>query len=155
MQPINIILEVVKGSITLVIQLSLIIIGIMILIEFLQTYNILNKLTAFITPITKLAGISRNGNLSILAGLLLGIGYGGAIIIDSAQQGKLKPEEIYLINLFLVICHSLVEDTLIWLAIGAKVIHIQIARLFLAILICFICSWYLQRINTDRQNINL
>jgi len=136
----EIIVNLLRGAAGLLGQLALIFITVMIIVEVLKHYQILEKITGLLTPLTKLAGIHPEGNLPLLAGLLLGIGYGGAIIIDSAKAGKLGPADIYLINLFLVICHSLVEDTLIWLAIGARAIPVQIARLVLAVMICWLVS---------------
>ena len=83
--------------------------------------------------------------LPLMAGLLLGIGYGGAIILDSTRQGKLSSQDIYLVNLFLVLCHSLIEDTLIWAALGAMVVPIQIGRFILALGVCYLVSRFLSR----------
>ena len=136
---------VLKSSFLLVGQLALIITAIMIMVEFFQEYNILNKLTALLSPFTRLLGMSSEANLPLMAGLLLGIGYGGAIILDSTHQGKLSSQDIYLVNLFLVLCHSLIEDTLIWAALGAMVIPIQIGRFILALGVCYLVSRFLRR----------
>lgn len=134
---------ILKDSLLLFGQLALIITAVMIMVEFFQEYRILDKLLALTSPFTRLLGISGEANLPLMAGLLLGIGYGGAIIIDSTRQGKLSSYDIYLINLFLVLCHSLIEDTLIWVALGAMVIPIQIGRFILALGVCYLVSRFL------------
>ncbi len=134
---------ILKDSLLLFGQLALIITAVMIMVEFFQEYRILDKLLALTSPFTRLLGISGEANLPLMAGLLLGIGYGGAIIIDSTRQGKLSSYDIYLINLFLVLCHSLIEDTLIWAALGAMVIPIQIGRFILALGVCYLVSRFL------------
>ncbi len=136
---------ILKDGFLLVGQLALIITTIMIMVEFLQEYNILDKLTALMSPFTRLLGMSGEANLPLMAGLLLGIGYGGAIILDSTRQGKLSSQDIYLVNLFLVLCHSLIEDTLIWAALGAMVVPIQIGRFILALGVCYLVSRFLSR----------
>ncbi|MDD2587213.1 MAG: nucleoside recognition protein [Syntrophomonadaceae bacterium] len=146
----SIIGEVARGSLALVAQLALILIVIMIIVEIFKEYNLLDKLTLVLSPVTKIIKLPPEGNLPLLAGMVLGIAYGGAIIIESARQGKLEAADIFLVNLFLVICHSLVEDTLIWLALGARVIPIQIARFFLAIIICCAASWYISKYRRAR-----
>lgn len=112
----------------------------MIFIEIFQDLHLLDRLTAVINPLTRFIGLDQEGNLPLLAGLVFGISYGAGIIINSAHQGKLRMEDIYLINLFLVICHSLFEDTLLFAAIGANWIPILLGRLILAIIICAIWS---------------
>jgi hypothetical protein len=76
----------------------------MILVEFTQEYRILNRLTALASPITRLLGLPRRATCLLLAGTFLGISYGAAIIIDAGRKRFLIQNEIYLINLFLVIC---------------------------------------------------
>ncbi|MEA1962235.1 MAG: hypothetical protein U9N81_13375 [Bacillota bacterium] len=78
--------------------------------------------------------------LPLLAGLFFGISYGAGIIINCAQEGKLRTEDIYTINLYLVICHSLFEDTLLFAAIGANWLPIVVGRIILATLVCFCWS---------------
>lgn len=97
-------------------------------------------MTALMSPFTRLLGMSPEANLPLMAGLLLGIGYGGAIILDSTRQGKLSSQDIYLINLFLVLCHSVIEDTLIWAALGAMAVPLQIGRFLLALVVCYLVS---------------
>lgn len=137
---INIATTILKGGFMLVGQLALIVTAVMIMVEFFQEFKILDKLTALMSPFTRLLGMSSEANLPLMAGLLLGIGYGGAIILDSTRQGKLSSQDIYLINLFLVLCHSVIEDTLIWAALGAMAIPLQIGRFFLALGVCFLVS---------------
>jgi hypothetical protein len=137
--------EILINSLKLVIELGLIITIIMILVEFTQEYRILHRLTALASPITRLLGLPQAGNLPLLAGTFLGISYGAAIIIDAGRNGSLNPDEIYLINLFLVICHSLVEDTIIWMALGAYIIPVQLARLIMALFICWVASHLVYR----------
>lgn len=136
---------ILKGGFLLVGQLALIVTVVMIMVEFFQEYKILDKLTALMAPFTRLLGMSSEANLPLMAGLLLGIGYGGAIILDSTRQGKLSSQDIYLINLFLVLCHSVIEDTLIWAALGAMAIPLQIGRFVLALLVCYLVSRFMAR----------
>lgn len=135
-----ILLEAVTGSITGVFQIAVIVIPLMIFIEIIQDLNWLEKLTAVLTPVTRFLGISPEGRLPIMAGLIFGISYGSGIIINSAREGKLTYRDIYLINLFLVICHAILEDTILIAAIGAKWLPVLIVRFLLAVVLCYIVS---------------
>ncbi len=143
--------EILKNSLILVVELGLIITSIMIAVEFMQEYKVLHRLTALASPVTRLLKLPQAGNLPLLAGTFLGISYGAAVIIDSGRSGYLDTDEIYLINLFLVICHSLVEDTIIWMALGAYIIPVQITRLIAALAICYIASRLVYRHKTKEQ----
>jgi hypothetical protein len=137
---LDIIIEAVSGSLTGVFQIALIVIPLMVFIEIISDLNLLEKLTAILAPFTNLVGISPEGRLPIMAGLIFGISYGSGIIINSAREGKLTYRDIYLINLFLVICHAVLEDTILIAAIGAKWFPVLMARFFLAIIICYVVA---------------
>jgi hypothetical protein len=139
--------QILMSSIKLVIELTLIITGVMLIVEVLQEYKILHHLTSLLNPVTSLLKLPRAANLPLLAGICVGISFGAAIIIDSSENGSLNDKEIYLINLFLVICHSLIEDTIVWMALGAYAIPVQIARIITALIICYCYSQYLNRKN--------
>lgn len=132
--------EACWGSLNNVFQMAIIIIPLMLLIEIFKDLNLLEYLTSLINPLTRFIGLDQEGNLPLMAGLFFGISYGAGIIINSAQAGKLTLEDIYLINLFLVICHSLFEDTLLFAAIGANWLPLLVGRFLLAILVCAL--WY-------------
>jgi len=74
-----------------------------------------------------------NSSFSILAGLILGITYGAGILIHEAKSGNLNKVDIFYIATFLMICHSLVEDVLLFVIFGANgwlVISIRLVMAF-------------------------
>lgn len=137
--------EAFWGCFKNILQMALIVIPLMVFIEIFKDMNLLDKLTSFMTPITSLIGISKEARLPILAGVAFGISYGGGIIIESAKEGKLTYDDIYITNLFLVICHSVFEDTILFAAIGAKWLPILVVRVILAILICAVVNKMIKR----------
>lgn len=137
--------EAITGSLKNVMQMAMIVIPLMVLIEVFKDLQLLDRSTSFLNPLSRLIGLNQEGNLPLLAGLLFGISYGAGIIIGCAREGKLQMEDIYIVNLFLVICHSLLEDTLLFAAIGANWIPILIGRLLVACLVCaFWSRWTLR-----------
>jgi hypothetical protein len=130
--------EALTGSLSNVWKMAVIILPLMIFIELFKDLKLLDRLTSVITPLTRMIGVSREGNLPLLAGILFGIGYGSGIIIQSTRENVLSYKDIFLINLFLVICHSVLEDTVLYAAIGCRWFPVLIARIVLAIVICWI-----------------
>lgn len=78
-----------------------------------------------------------NTSFSIIAGQLLGITYGAGILIREASRGSLSRQDILFIGTFLMICHSLVEDVLLFVLFGANYWIIIGIRLTAALLISF------------------
>ena len=79
-----------------------------------------------------------NTSFSIIVGQLLGITYGAGILISEAKSGNLNRQEIFYISTFLMISHSLLEDTLLFVIFGANYWVIIGMRLLMAFLVSFI-----------------
>ena len=74
-------------------------------------------------------------SFSIIAGQLLGITYGAGILIREVTRGTLSREDIFFIGTFLMICHSIVEDVLLFVLFGANYWIIIGVRLTAALVI--------------------
>ena len=78
-----------------------------------------------------------NTGLSIIVGQLLGITYGASILIREADRGALSREDILFVGTFLMICHAIIEDVLLFVLLGANWLVIVTVRLGAAILISY------------------
>ena len=79
-----------------------------------------------------------NTSFSIIAGQLLGITYGAGILLREASRGSLSRENILFIGTFLMICHSIIEDVVLFVLFGANYWVIIGVRLPAALLISFL-----------------
>ncbi len=61
-----------------------------------------------------------NTTFSIIVGQLLGITYGAGILLREANRGTLSRRDIFFIGTFLMICHSSIEDILVFVLFGAN-----------------------------------
>jgi len=81
-----------------------------------------------------------NSLFAIVTGLLLGITYGAGIIISEVKKGTLTKADILYIGTFLMLCHSIIEDILLFVIFGANgwiilVIRVSMALVFSSILV--------------------
>jgi len=63
-------------------------------------------------------GISEKATSMTATGALLGISYGGALIIQEVRSGNLTDKDIFLSASFMYLCHGLIEDTLFVMTFG-------------------------------------
>ncbi len=77
-------------------------------------------------------------SFSLLTGQLLGITYGAGILFKEAESGNLKKKDIFFIGTFLMICHSLLEDPLLFVLFGANYWVMVISRLAMACVVTFL-----------------
>jgi hypothetical protein len=109
---------------------SILTIKIILLISFL----------IFIMDFIKSRKFIKNGqkniskNFSLLVGIFLGITYGAGILIKEVQSGKISKDDIFYITTFLMICHAIIEDTLLFVIFGADFTMVIAIRTIFAIL---------------------
>lgn len=137
---LSIIKEAFTGSLGSVFTIAKVVVPLMLIMEILKDLKILDKLANFLYPITKFLGISKKSSFPLLVGLTLGLAYGAGVIIKSAKEGDMTKRDLYLLMIFLVTCHSVIEDTLIFVAIGASGWLLLGIRVPLAVILTIIAS---------------
>jgi spore maturation protein SpmB len=104
----------------------------MVLQRVLKEFGIIQVLSRVLYPILWLLGLpGRLAFLWVVANVL-GLAYGGAVFMEEARGGALGREDAQLLNRSMAVCHSLLEDTLLFVAIGAWGLWITLPRLVLA-----------------------
>ena len=153
MDILHILYEGFQGSAASVFKIATIVIPLMVAMQFIKELNFLDRLSVLLSPLVKLLGISRQASLPILAGLFLGLSYGGGIIIQSAREGLLTRRDLFLTVIFLSVCHSLIEDNFLFIAIGADPYILFIGRFVLAVTVTFLVSrlWKVDKKSTPKK----
>jgi hypothetical protein len=119
------------GSLVSSLILSIKIIGLIVLIIFFMDW--LKS-----TSIMKRYASKVNSSFSIVVGQLLGITYGAGILIREVDAGHLGKRDIFFIATFLMICHSIIEDALLFVIFGASYWIIVGVRVAAALVFSFI-----------------
>ena len=120
-----------QGSILNAMELSIKVIFLIVLLIFIMDFI---KTRKFIVESQK--NISKG--FSIGVGTILGITYGAGILIKEVQSGNISKENIFYIATFLMICHAIIEDTLLFVIFGADFTMVVAIRTIGAIIIAWI-----------------
>ncbi|MEW5922194.1 MAG: nucleoside recognition domain-containing protein [Bacillota bacterium] len=136
----DILYEGLRGSALNILRIATIVLPFMVVMQVIKELNLLDRLSAALAPLIRSLGMSKGAAFPLLAGLVFGLSYGAGLIIQSARDGSMTRRDIFLVNVFLAVCHSLFEDTLLFVAIGANGLLILGVRLTLAILITYLFS---------------
>ncbi len=119
-------------------NLTIIFVIINALMLLLKTIKVLNgeALIAYLlNPVLKLLGMSKEAANLTLVGMTLGLTYGGGLLIAEAQKGIIKKQDVVTAILLLNLLHSLIEDTLLILMMGADFIPVFFGRIVFSLLI--------------------
>ena len=138
--------ESILGSSSSVLTMAKIIIPLMTVMEILKDSNVLDKISNKISPIAKFLNISNNAIFPLIIGLIFGLSYGAGVIIESAEENNLSKRDLYTLMVFLVACHAVIEDTVLFVVVGASLWFLLGIRLIVAIIITYFASRVLNKI---------
>ncbi|MBU2649182.1 hypothetical protein KKI24_31025 [bacterium] len=116
----------------------LIISTLILIMKLMDTLRITAALTWILAPGLRLLGMSRQAAPSTIIGMIMGIGYGGGLLIQEAQSGRLTPQDIFFSFTILGLFHSVIEDTLLMMLLGGHVSGIIWGRMVFALMVVFI-----------------
>jgi len=110
-----------EASIILSLKVIVIVTVIIFIIDYLKSRDFMEKYQE-----------KTDSFFSIVVGLFLGITYGAGIILSEVQKGTISKLDILYIGTFLMLCHSVIEDILLFVIFGANGWVILFIRLILA-----------------------
>jgi hypothetical protein len=149
---ISILLEAFQKAGIGIFQLAIIVIPLMIGIQILKDKKWLEIFSKWMAPITKALGMKENTSTTLAAGLLFGLAYGAGVMIQAVKEDGVSHKDVTTAFIFLVACHAVVEDTLIFLPLGIPVLPLLLIRLGVAIVLTLVVSFIWNRtIATKRK----
>jgi hypothetical protein len=98
-------------------------------------------------PFVKNSAKNVSKGFTITVGIILGITYGAGVLIKEKQSGALSRYDIFYIGTFLMICHAIIEDTLLFVIFGADLKMVIAVRVVAAIVISGLFLWVYKRRN--------
>jgi hypothetical protein len=133
-----ILLAAIKKALLGILQLAMIVIPLMVVIQFLKDIQLLQKFSQKMAPVTKILGMKENTSTTMAAGLFFGLAYGAGVMIQAVKEDGVSKKDLTLAFIFLVACHAVVEDTLIFVPLGIPVWPLFLIRLGVAIVLTLI-----------------
>lgn len=123
-----------------VFQLAIIVIPLMVGIQILKDLKWLDVFSRWMAPVTRGLGMKENTSTTLAAGLLLGLAYGAGVMIQAVKEDGVSKKDTTLAFIFLVSCHAVIEDTLIFISLGIPVLPLLLIRLGTAVLLTLVVA---------------
>ncbi len=95
-----------------------ILVPIVFLLEVLQGLGALARLRRPLKPVLAFLGFDERASEALLAGLFFGLVYGAGVILTRVEEEGLDEDQVGRLCLALVLCHAIVEDTLLFAPVG-------------------------------------
>jgi len=121
-----------QGALILTLKIVALITVLIFFMEWIKSLPLLQKSAKHVSK-----------GFTLASGLILGITYGAGVLISEAKSGDMSKNEIMIIGTFLLICHAIIEDTLLFMMSGADGLIIVIMRILPAIVVAGLAWWIL------------
>ncbi|HZJ76896.1 MAG TPA: nucleoside recognition domain-containing protein [Oscillospiraceae bacterium] len=143
---ISVLKEAIIGSFESIYLVAIIVFPLMVILQIAKDYKFLDKISKSFKFLTRFFNMSEDSTLPLLVGIVFGIVYGAGIIIQSSEEGNLSQKDMFLTSVFLIVCHAIIEDTLIFVAVGANGYILAVSRILAATIMTLLLS---RRIKTN------
>ncbi|WP_050179929.1 nucleoside recognition domain-containing protein [Domibacillus robiginosus] len=118
-----------------VLQLAAIVIPLMVMIQIAKDLRWLDAFSRAVAPITRFLGMRENTSMTLASGLLIGLAMGSAVMIQAVEEDGVSKRDVTLAFIFLVACHAVIEDTLIFIPLGIPVWPLFLIRVTTAVVL--------------------
>lgn len=125
---------VVEQGLTLL-WIFAVIAALMALLNLLRWLHVERLVHLALAPLLRLIGIRGSSASITVIGVTLGLTIGAGLLLKEVHSGIHSRRDVFLTMGFLGLCHSLIEDTLLIMLIGADLSAILWARLLFALLL--------------------
>ena len=116
------------GEVKKYVSIALIVLSLVVLLELLERIGFLRLLEKVLSPVVGFIGISPKVIPITIIGMTLGLAYGGGLIVAESKEKPIAKRDIFLSLAFLSLFHSIIEDHLLMIGIGANAFFVFVLR---------------------------
>jgi hypothetical protein len=110
-------------------SIFMIVLVLIILMKILDRLGITKLMNRFFEPALTSMGIGKSAATVTILGMVLGISYGGGLIIRDVNSGKLSSRDVFFSISLMGLSHAIVEDTLLMMSLGGNISGVLFARI--------------------------
>lgn len=121
--------QVLVSNVMSLLRITIIVITLMLLVEISREFGLMDRFMNVLQWPMRTLGLHRKTAFVAAVGLILGLAYGAGLIIDETKKSSISSREILATNVFLGTSHALIEDSLVFAAVGANLLWIVVGRL--------------------------
>jgi hypothetical protein len=128
------------GCLESLLAMWLIVVSLLLLMAAMRRLGLIKLLTALLAPLMKVAGVGPKATMITIFGMLLGLAYGGGLIIAESRSGRVPAPDIFGSITLMALCHSLLEDTIILGSLGGSLWGLFAGRLAYSVILTAVIS---------------
>jgi spore maturation protein SpmB len=122
-----------QSIVKLVCMMFAIIMGLTLLQRVLADAGAIRSLSKSLRPLMKALGLPAKTSFLWIVSQTLGLAYGGAVMLEEKERGKVSDRELDLLNYHIAASHSNIEDVMLYFALGAPLLWMYALRIAFAV----------------------
>lgn len=122
---------IVQNS-ALTLKVIVIVLGLTVVMDLMRYFRLFNPVVSILRPFSVINGLQPKSAFMWMAGIVFGLAYGSGVLIAESKAGNMDRDTLIRLNLSLGISHSLIEDTLLFVAMGASLFWVLVPRIVAA-----------------------
>ena len=146
-----ILLHGVMQALSGIAQLAVIVIPLMVAVQIMKDLKWLEAFSKALAPFMRVLGMKPNASMPFVTGLTLGLAYGAGVMIQAAKEDNVSKKDMTIAFIFLVACHAVIEDTLIFIPLGIPVLPLLLIRLITAIVLTMVVAYIWNRTDSVQR----
>jgi len=116
-------------------------------LDILKVTGVLERVITLMSPVLRICGIRKEAGHLTLVGLFLGITFGAGLIMQEVRSDGISARQVFLACVFMGFAHSVLEDTLLFLAIGADFYGVFVGRIIFAVIATGFIAFLINRLS--------
>ncbi|MBC7486790.1 MAG: hypothetical protein H7282_08560 [Cytophagaceae bacterium] len=120
------------------IMVFFVVFALMAVMRVLKASGFIDAFSKSLRPVMRWLGIHESVIPITVVGMTLGILYGGALMIEETRKHNLASKDVFYAFCLMGICHSIIEDSLLMMTLGANGYVVFLYRPVCALLTLFV-----------------
>jgi hypothetical protein len=114
-------------------KILVILLALMLLTEWMRARDVYHRIAQPLRPLLRFMGLSPSVAFLWVTAMVLGLAYGSGLLMEEAREpGRYRRMDLRDLNISIGLCHSVLEDTALLVALGASLFWITIPRFMVA-----------------------
>jgi spore maturation protein SpmB len=130
--------EWVTGTLKSMATIFVVVLAVLLMLDVFERTGFMALLKRILRPGFAPMGIGDEASTITVIGLILGISYGGGMIIREAERGTIPPRQILASVSFMSICHAVIEDTVLVGSLGVWAVAALPGRIIFSWVVMFL-----------------
>jgi hypothetical protein len=123
-----------------------IILGLILVMRLLDCIRATDFFVWLLGPLLRALGIGREAAPLTIIGMIMGLTYGGGLIIKESRSGRVSSRDVFASLTLMGLAHSMIEDTLLMMVLGGHLSGILWARVLFALAVVSLLVHSLSRL---------